>query len=146
MKRRTIRWLPGLLKLENIEQSTMKILDQYGFYLIIGGIPYTSPTSYEHIEPVYLGEAFKKPLKQTLTNVLKDLPSVQSYINNHSNMETLFICGIIQDEIDDETELQILKEQLLYQIQPKCNSGGGVFHPKLAINHEGSFGAVFTKI
>lgn len=62
----TINWKPGITKITNITLRSIKALDQKGFYLLLGGLPYASNITYKHLEPVHVGTSFNKPIRGAL--------------------------------------------------------------------------------
>lgn len=48
----TINWKPGITKITNVTLKSIKALDQKGFYLLLGGLPYTSHVTYKRLEPI----------------------------------------------------------------------------------------------
>lgn len=137
-----INWKPGVTKITNLVMEDIKALDKKGFYLLLGGLPYTSKLAYERLEPIFIGASFNQNLRDALLGYPDKDASVKRFLEAHYKMDLLFICGILKQPTSkaiSPNTIKKIRRKLIRQIRPVCNEIPTQDKVDIEIEHQGMF-------
>ncbi|MDZ7716377.1 MAG: hypothetical protein U5J95_09220 [Balneolaceae bacterium] len=145
MSKIDIKWKPGITKIENIVLDDIEALDEKGFYLLLGGLPYASKITYERIEPIFVGVSFNQTIREALVGYPDKNESIKRFLDAHYKMDLLFVCGILEQpssEAISPDNIQKIKQKLIEQIRPACNDIPSEINTEIEIEHGGMFNPI----
>ncbi|MDZ7659668.1 hypothetical protein [Fodinibius sp.] len=142
MSKIVINWQPGVTKINNMILEDIEALDQKGFYLLMGGLPYKSKITYERIKPIYLGASFNQSIRDDLLGYPDKNECVKQFMDAYYKIDLLFVCGILEQPTAKEirsNNIQKTKLKLIKQIHLSCNELPTKANNNLEIEHTGMY-------
>lgn len=143
-----INWKPGITKIKNMVLSDIEALDEKGFYLLLGGLPYASKISYERLEPIFVGTSFNQTIREALLGYPDKNESIKQFLDAHYKMDLLFVCGLLEQpsaKVISPDNIQKVKQKLIEQISPACNELSSETNDDIEIEHKGMFNPTTNK-
>lgn len=148
MNKIVINWKPGITKIKNMVLKDIKALDEKGFYLLLGGVPYASKITYERIEPIFIGASFNQSIREALLGYPDKNKSIKKFLDAHYKMDLLFVCGILEQPSSkaiSPDNIQKVTQKLIEQIRPACNELPSEVNTEIEIEHGGMFNPVTNR-
>ncbi|MDZ7682673.1 MAG: hypothetical protein U5J63_13410 [Fodinibius sp.] len=148
MSKIVIKWKPGITKIKNMVLGDIEALDEKGFYLLLGGLPYASKMTYERIEPIFVGTSFNQTIRDALLGYPDKNQSIKKFLDAHYKMDLLFVCGIPEQSLFEDISpdiIQKVKQKLVEQIRPACNELPSEAGTEIEIEHGGMFNPITNK-